>query len=58
MKSVFVSVQTRNVDFFYEEAGCARTAFQSTYYLKKNLRPAGAGANAALGGAGASIAFV
>ena len=42
------SPRPRNADFFCRKAGCARTAFQSTYHLKKNLCPAGAEANAAV----------
>ena len=57
MKSVFVSVQTRNADSFLHGSGLCPRMIAITLPLKK-LCPVGAEANAALGGAGASIAFV
>lgn len=58
-KSAFAGIQLRRDDFFfYEEAGSARTILQSPIPLANKAPRSGAKANAAVGGAGASIAFV
>ena len=44
--------------FFYEKAGGARTILQSPIPLENKAPRSGAKAIAAVGGAGASIAFV
>lgn len=56
MKSVFVSVQPRNADFFLQGSGLRPHNISIILPLEKESLPRRAGANAAVGGAGASIA--
>ena len=56
MKSVFVSVQPRNADFFLQGSGLRPHNISIILPLEKEPLPRRAGANAAVGGAGASIA--
>ena len=56
MKSVFVSVQPRNADFFLQGSGLRPHNISIILPLEKEPMPRRAGANAAVGGAGASIA--
>ena len=53
MKSVFVSVQPRNADFFLQGSGLRPHNISIILPLEKEPLPRRAGANAAVGGAGA-----
>lgn len=53
MKSVFVSVQSRNADFFLQGSGLRPHNISIILPLEKEPLPRRAGANAAVGGAGA-----
>lgn len=55
-ESVFVSVQPRNADFFLQGSGLRPHNISIILPLEKEPMPRRAGANAAVGGAGASIA--
>lgn len=58
MKNAFASVLSRNADFFFSRKRAVPANYAITIPLANKAPHSGAKANAAVGGAGASIAFV